>query len=267
MERDLTQTLTRTVRLGHRELARIGLGTNRLTHRPENADFIRAAADAGLGMVDTAHLYTSGQSEQTVGEALEGVARPATVVATKGGFAAGENRRDVLRDQVETSLRRLRVATIDLYYLHRAHPETPLAESLGLIREYVDRGQVRHVGISEVSVEQIEKARAIVPIAAVQNEYNLRQRKWEAVVDYCTREGIVFVPFYPLHGAGGGELERTAIRHGATQSQIALAWLLRRSPMILPIPGTLSIDHVKENMAALDIQLTDGQYEELAGLG
>ena len=253
----------RTVRLGDAGFTRMGLGTNRLTHIPENVAFIRAAVEAGIGMIDTAHLYAGGQSEETVGEAMTG-AHDSTIVATKGGYVAGEGKRDVLAAQIDTSLKRLRATTIELYYLHRVHSETPLEESLGVIKEYVDRGQIRHFGISEVSVDQIEKARAIVPITAVQNEYNVSQRKWEDVVDYCTREGIWFVPFRPLHFEDGGPLGRIAANRGVTPGQIALAWLLHRSPLIFPIPGTLSIAHVKENLAALDIQLTE---EELAALG
>ena len=129
----------RTVTLGERQVARIGLGTNRLAHKPENVDFIRAAVNAGVGMVDTAHLYAGGQSEETIGEAIGGASRSG-LVATKGGFAAGDGRAEVLREQVETSLRRLRTDSIELYYLHRVHPDTPLEESLGVIKEYADRG-------------------------------------------------------------------------------------------------------------------------------
>ena len=252
----------RTVRLGDADVTRMGLGTNRLAARPENVAFIRAAVDAGIGLIDTAHLYQGGQSELTIGEALGG-ARRSTIVATKGGFGAAEGRRDVLIAQIAASLRSLRADSIDLYYLHRAHPDTPLEESLGVISEYVGRGQIRHVGISEVGVEQIVKARSIVPITAVQNQYNIAQRKWEDVVEYCTREGIVFVPFYPLHVDGGGALARVAESHQATSRQIALAWLLHRSPMMLPIPGTLSLAHVNENLAALDIELTDEEFAAL----
>jgi pyridoxine 4-dehydrogenase len=259
----------RTLKLGDREITRMGLGTNRLTHTPDHVEFIRAAVAAGIGVVDTAHLYTGGESEETIGEALAGGdaagnAPGNAIVATKGGFAAGDGRAEVLRSQVETSLQKLRTKTIDLYYLHRLHPETPMAESIGVVREYVDRGQIRLVGISEVTVEQIEKARQFVPIAAVQNEYNVSQRKWEDVVDYCTREGICFVPFRPLHGDVGAAGAGIAHSHGATSSQIGLAWLLRRSPMMLPIPGTLNIDHVNENLGALDIELTDDEYNSLA---
>lgn len=255
----------RTVKVGGVEVTRMGLGTNRLTHTPHHVDFIRAAVEAGIGVIDTAHLYTGGESEETIGEALAGGrAAGNVIVATKGGFASGDGRADVLRSQIETSLRKLRTSSIDLYYLHRVHPETPMEESLGVLREFVDRGEIRVVGISEVSVEQIEKARQIVPIAAVQNEYNVTQRNWEDVVDFCTREGICFVPFRPLHGDSSSAMERIARSYGATSSQIALAWLLHRSPMILPIPGTLAIDHVKENLGALDIELTDDELNTVS---
>jgi pyridoxine 4-dehydrogenase len=254
--------IPRTLILGDTEVGRIGLGTNRLAHTSENVAFVREAVAAGIGLVDTAHLYTGGQSEETIGRAL---APPddGCIIATKGGFRPGEGRPDVLREQIEESLRRLRTERIALYYLHRVDPETPLEESLATIREYRDDGKIRHVGISEASVDQIERAREVVPIVAVQNRYNLSERQHDQVVDYCTREGLVFVPFFPLRGEGGPPLEEIAQRHGATAAQIALAWLLRRSPAMLPIPGTLSLEHLHENLGALEIELSDDEYQAL----
>jgi pyridoxine 4-dehydrogenase len=252
-----------TVRLGDREVRRIGLGSNRLTYSADHVAFIKAVAQAGLELIDTAHLYTGGESERTIGEALSAVnsaTRP--MVQTKGGFRPGEGAPKVLRQQIDQSLRELRTDAIDLYFLHRVDPETPLERSLATIKEYVDAGRIRHVGLSEVGVEQVQQARAIVPIAAVQNQYHLSERRWDQVVDYCEAESIVFVPFSPLHGTAP-RLAETARARGATESQIALAWLLRRSPMMLPIPGSLSISHVRENLAAVDIDLND---EEFAGL-
>jgi aryl-alcohol dehydrogenase-like predicted oxidoreductase len=236
------------VTLGDMELARIGLGTNRLTNTRENVAFIEAAAAAGVGLIDTAHVYTGGQSEATIGAAS---LPDGCVVATKGGYAGGRGRPEALSAQIEESLRRLRTDSIDLYYLHRVDPETPLEESLGAIREYRDRGAIRHVGVSKVTVEQIERARQVVPIAAVQNEYNLTERTYDDVVDHCAANGIVFVPYFPLGG------------RGTTPAQVALAWLLRRSPAMLPIPGSLSLDHVKENLAAAEIELTAEEFEAL----
>jgi aryl-alcohol dehydrogenase-like predicted oxidoreductase len=169
----------------------------------------------------------------------------------------------VLRSQIEESFRRLRTDVIPLYYLHRVDPETPLLESLGVIAEYHAQGTIRNVGISDVSVEQIGAARQVVPIAAVQNQYSLSERKHEAVVDYCASEAIPFVPYFPLRGGGPPALVDIAARHDATPEQIALAWLLRRSPTILPIPGTLSLEHLRENLAAVEIELTDADLQAL----
>ncbi len=241
-------------------MSRIGLGTNRLKNTPDNVAFVRDAVAAGVGLIDTAHSYTGGESEQTIGAALSS-SRDRCVVATKGGWGSG--RPDALRAEIEESLRRLRTDTIDLYYLHKPDPETPLEDSLAVIDEYRERGAIQQVGVSNVSVDEIERARAVAPIAAVQNHYNLSERKHEAVVDHCARESIVFVPYFPLRGDGGRTVTEIAARHGATSAQITLAWLLRRSPTMLPIPGTLSLEHLSENLAALQIELTDADFEAL----
>jgi pyridoxine 4-dehydrogenase len=253
----------KSMKLGDIDVARIGLGTNRLTKTPDNVAFIKAAVAAGVQMIDTAHLYTGGQSEETIGEALSPVPQDC-IVATKGGFGGpGRGRQEVLRAELEQSLRSLKTDSIYLYYLHRVDPDTPIEESLATIKEHQDDGRVRHVGISEVDVDQIERARKVVPVAAVQNHYNLSERKYERVVDYCAAEGIVFVPFFPLRGDGGPALTQIAERHRVTPRQITLAWLLRRSPAMLPIPGTLSLDHLNQNLAALKIELTDAEFEAL----
>lgn len=251
------------MKIGDIEVARIGLGTNRLRHTSENVAFIRAAVEAGIQMIDTAHAYTEGESEATLGAALS--PRPERViVATKGGYRGpGRGRPEVLRDEIEQSFDRLRTDRIDLYYLHRIDPETPIEESLGAIGAYVEEGRITHVGVSEVTVEQLERARRVVTIAAVQNHYNLSERKHEAVVDYCTDQGIAFVPYFPLRGGDRPGLVDIARRHDATPTQIALAWLLRRSPVMLPIPGTLSLAHARENLGALDIDLTEADLTAL----
>ena len=247
-----------TFRLAGVDVPRIGLGTNRLTAVPEHVAFVREAVAAGVRHIDTAHLYTGGQSERAIGEALEGVGEE-VLVATKGGYGAGEGRPDVLGEQIEQSLRSLRTDAIGLYYLHRVDPTTPLEESLGAIKSYVDRGVIRHVGISDVSVEQIERARGVVEIAAVQNHYNLADRGHDDVVDFCERERIAFVPYYPLRGDGGRGVASAAERLGVTENAVKLAWLLQRSPVVLPIPGTLSIEHLRENLAALELDLGDAR--------
>lgn len=253
----------RTLTLADTEIARIGLGTNRLRKSAENVGLIAQAVAAGIGMVDTAHSYTGGESEATIGQALS--SRPdSLIVATKGGYAPGTGSAEALTAQIEESLRRLRTDTIDLYYLHRVDPETPLEESLGTIAAYRDRGQIRHVGLSEVGIEQLERGRQVVPIAAVQNRYNLAERTHEEVVDHCAEQGIAFVPFFPLHGLDARPVAEIATRHGATLAQVALAWLLARSPAMLPIPGTLSLEHLQENLAALELELSADEVELLS---
>ena len=244
---------------GDIEINRIGLGTNRLTNTPENVDFLRAAVAAGIQMIDTAHLYTGGQSEETIGAALSQPEH--CIIATKGGFRGGGPQQ--LRAEIEESFRRLRTERIDLYYLHRVDPNTPIEESLAVISEFRDAGKIARVGISAVDIHQVEAARKVVPIAAVQNHYNLSERTHDPVVDYCGREQIVFVPYFPLRGEAGGAVTEVARRHQASVAQITLAWLLRRSPTMLPIPGTLSIAHLEENLAALRIELTDAEFKSL----
>jgi pyridoxine 4-dehydrogenase len=249
--------------LGDAKIARIGLGTNRLTNTPANIAFVKEAVAAGIGMIDTAYTYTGGESEETIGAALDPDPERCLVATKGGGGGPGGGRPESLQVEIEESLRRLRTNSIALYYLHRVDPEIPLEEILAAIKQERDRGKIRHVGVSNVSIDEIERARGVVPIAAVQNHYNLAERKHEAVVDYCERENIVFVPYFPLRGVGGRVLAEIAARHAATPAQIALAWLLRRSPVMLPIPGTLSLEHLKENVAALQIGLTDEEFDSL----
>ncbi len=253
----VSQTLT----LAGTEVARIGVGTNRLTSTPENDVFLRQAVEAGIGVIDTAHVYAGGDSEHAIGEALS-PAPDGLVVATKGGYSGGSP--DALRAQIEQSLESLRTDTIDLYYLHRVDPETPLEKSLGAIAEYREVGKIKEIGVSAVDVEQIEAARKVVPVAAVQNHYNVAERTSDDVVDYCDENDIVFVPYYPLKGDVPPTLGEIAEGHDASPEQIALAWLLRRSPVMLPIPGTLSIEHLRENLGALEIELANDEFEALA---
>jgi len=253
-------TISPATLLGDIPLRRVGLGTNQLTNTPENVSLIRQAVEAGITMIDTAYVYTRGESEETIGSALSPIPE-GCVVATKGGYDSG--RPDVLQEQVKESLRRLRADRIGLFYLHRIDPETPLEESLATIEDFRRAGKVGFVGLSNVSVEQIERARAVTPVAAVQNHFNLSERQHDQVIDYCSEEGIMFVPYFPLRGEARPEVAEIAQRHGATPAQAILAWLLRRSAAMLPIPGSLSIDHVTENLAALELELTDAEFEML----
>jgi pyridoxine 4-dehydrogenase len=247
--------------MGDIELTRIGLGTNRLTNTAENQALVRAAVESGVNFIDTAHLYTGGESERTIGAAL-GASHDGVVVATKGGYRDG--RPDALRAEFEESLKRLRTDRIDLYYLHRVDAEVELERSLEAIKEYRDAGQIGEVGVSAVSADQVERARQVLPIAAVQNHFNASERASEDVIDYCTEQAILFVPYYPLRGKQRRAAEKIARRHKATPTQITLAWLLKRSPVVLPIPGTLQLEHVQENLGALQIELSDEEYEALA---
>ena len=245
-----------TFRLAGVEVPRIGLGTNRLKATTEDVRFVREAVAAGIRHIDTAHLYTGGESERAIGDALDGLGDD-VLVATKGGYRPGEGRPEALHAQIEQSLRALGTDAIGLYYLHRVDPETPLEESLGAIKDHVDRGEIRHVGISEVSIEQIQRARQVLDIAAVQNRYTLAAREHDDVVEHGEREGIAFVPFYPLDGEVGPDLRAATDRLGVPENSVKLAALLRRSPVVLPIPGTRSIEHLRENLAALDLDLGD----------
>jgi aryl-alcohol dehydrogenase-like predicted oxidoreductase len=249
-----------TLLLGDTAVNRVGLGTNRLTKTAEHVAFVQEAVAAGVNVIDTAHTYAGGESEETIGAGLAPIPEDC-VVATKGGWSSG--RAEVFRAEIEESLRRLRTDTITLYYLHRPDPGTPLEESVGALKEARDGGKIRDVGLSNVGVEQVERARRIVPVAAVQNHYSLSERGSDDVVDYCAREGIVFVPYFPLRGVGGARLAEIAERHRATPTQIALAWLLRRAPTMLPIPGTLSPAHLRENLAALDLELSEAEFQAL----
>jgi aryl-alcohol dehydrogenase-like predicted oxidoreductase len=260
--------LSKTVVLGgDLEVPRLGFGAMRLTGDPDAADGVavaRRAIELGVRFLDTADSYDLGENEALLAEALHPYPDD-LVIATKGGQVnLGSDwiplgRPEYLRQQAELSLRRLRLDRIDLYQLHRVDPKVPLADQIGALRTLQDEGKVRHVGLSEVTVEQLEEARAVTPIAAVQNLYNLTNRRSEAVLEYCERNGIAFIPWLPIAPSvrgGSSQVNTAAQRHGATPAQIALAWLLHRSPIVLPIPGTSSIKHLEENAAASDIHLT-----------
>jgi pyridoxine 4-dehydrogenase len=255
-----------TVRIGDKSVNRIGLGTNRITDTPGAHALLERAVELGVNFIDTARVYKDGASETTIGNTLAPYPT-GLVVATKGGQT--DTLPEQLRDQLEGSLRRLQTDCIDLYQLHRVNPDVPIEDSVGRLKQFQDEGKIRHIGLSEVSVEQLEQAQAVAAIASVQNEYNVAIRKHEALVDYCTEHGIVFIPWFPLGGLRGdtAKVEQlvadVAKKHNATAQQIALAWLLKRSPLILPIPGTLSIDHLEANLQAATLELAPADYEAL----
>ncbi len=262
---------------------RMGYGAMRLTGRGiwgppgDWADAVRVlqrAVDLGVDFIDTANSYGPHVSEEIIADALhpypEGL-----VIATKGGLErpgpdrwTPNGRPEVLRRELEGSLRRLRLERIDLYQLHRIDPDVPADEQFGALRDFQREGLVRHVGLSEVSTAEIDAARRVLPIVSTQNRYNLGDRAWEPVVSYCEREGLAFIPWFPLSAGSlddAGPLARVAKRHDATVYQVALAWLLARSPAMLVIPGTSSTGHLEENVAAAELTLTPEEIRELGG--
>lgn len=261
---------------------RLGYGAMRITgdgiwgepKDPASArKVLQRAVDLGVNFIDTADSYGPDVSERLIGETL--APYPAgVVIATKGGLTRqGPNkwlpvgRPEYLTQQVEMSLRRLKVERIDLWQLHRIDPKVPVEESLGAIKTLQQQGKIRHVGLSEVQPNEIEQARKIVNIVSVQNRYNIGDRQHENVLDYCANHHIAFIPWFPV-AAGklaqpGGKLDAVAKAHGATVSQLSLAWLLHRSSVMLPIPGTSSVKHLEENIAAADVKLTDQEWTEI----
>jgi pyridoxine 4-dehydrogenase len=272
-----------TVSLGDLVVNRMGFGAMRLTgqgiwgdppDRGAAKGVLRRAVELGVNLIDTANSYGPEVSEELIADALhpypDGV-----VIATKGGLTRpgpGDWQRDgrpeSLREALEGSLRRLRVERIDVYQLHAVDPQVPIEDSVGALAELRQEGKIRHVGLSNVDARQLATARGIVPIVSVQNRYSLADRHEEAVLEACERDGLAFLPWFPLAvgrlAEARGHLAQVAQSHGATAAQIALSWLLRRSPVMAPIPGTSSVAHLEENVAATGIDLTDAENSELS---
>ena len=263
---------------------RLGFGAMRITgediwgepeDRPEALAVLRRAVELGVNLIDTADSYGPNVSEEIIAEALypypDGV-----VIATKGGLTRPgkglewdpDGRPEYLRAACEGSLRRLRVEQIDLYQLHRPDPKVPYAESVGALKELQDEGKIRLVGVSNVDLDQLATARSIVDVVSVQNLYNLTDRHSEDVLDACAADGIAFIPWFPLAvgklATPGGSLDEIAAAHDARPGQIALAWLLGHSPVMLPIPGTSSVAHLEENVAAAAIELSEDELATLS---
>ena len=267
---------------GSLEVNRLGYGAMRLTGEgvwgppadPEAAKkVLQRAVELGVNFIETADSYGPDVSEPMIGETLSPY-KPGVVIATKGGFVRTGSHKwrpigtpAYLEQQVYLSLRKLKLDAIDLWQLHRIDPNTPVEQSLAPIARLQKQGKIKHVGLSEVNPEEIERARKVVEIVSVQNEYNIGQRKSEATLDYCEKNNIAFIPWFPV-AAGklakeGGPLDSAAKKHGATVAQLSLAWLLHRSPVMLPIPGTSSIAHLEENMKAADLELSDAEWADL----
>jgi pyridoxine 4-dehydrogenase len=264
---------------------RLGFGAMRITgkgiwgepaDRQEAQRVLRRAVELGINFIDTADSYGPFVSEQLIGDTL--APYPAgLIIATKGGLTRQGpdqwlpvGRPEYLRQCVEMSLRRLRLERIDLYQLHRIDAKVALEDQLGVLKEMQQEGKIRHIGLSEVSVEEIQKAQAIVPIVSVQNLYNLANRSSEAVLNFCEQNDLGFIPWFPVDAGKlarpDGPLDQAAQNHQASVAQLALAWLLKRSPVMLPIPGTSSVAHLEENTRAAGIELTAEEFDALTQL-
>ena len=276
--------LSGTVSLGGElTIRRLGFGAMRITgdgiwgppKDPASAlTVLRGAVELGVNFIDTADSYGPYVSEELIAKALAPYPKD-LVIATKGGWnrpGPGQWTHDAspehLRNAVDGSLKRLGLDRIDVYQLHIPDPVVPFDASMETLAELQAEGKIRFVALSNVTKEHIERARKIVPIVSVQNRYSFADREWDNVVDYCERNGIAFIPWSPLGSGkvGGMRLERIAKTHQKTPRQIALAWLLKRSPVMVPIPGTSSIDHLQENLQAAALRLTDEEYLELTGV-
>ena len=264
---------------------RLGFGAMRITGEgvwgwPPDRDnalkVLRRAVELGVNLIDTADAYGPETSELLIADALHPYP-PGLVIATKGGLTrpgpdrwVPNGRPDYLKECVEKSLKRLRLDRIDLYQLHRVDPKVPMEESLGALKEMQNAGKIRHVGLSEVSPEEIARARKVLPIVSVQNQYNIANRRWEKTLVYCEKEGLGFMPWSPIGGnrglKPGDALEAVANAHNASVVQLALAWLLQRSPVMLPIPGTSSLAHLEENVAAARVKLTPEEWKKIDAL-
>jgi aryl-alcohol dehydrogenase-like predicted oxidoreductase len=270
---------------GDLRITRLGFGAMRITgdgvwgepaNRAEAVRVLRRAVELGINFIDTADSYGPGVSEEIIAEALHPY--PAGLaIATKGGFDrpgpgkwVENGKPEHLRSACEDSLRRLRLDRIDLYQLHRIDPKVPAEDQLGALKNLQAEGKIKHIGLSEVSVKQIQHARTIVPIVSVQNRYSITDRGSEEVLEYCEKEKMGFIPWFPLAAGrvsgANSPLSRVAASLRATPSQLALAWLLARSPVMLPIPGTSKVEHLEENVAAVNLKIDANTMRELDGL-
>lgn len=261
---------------------RLGYGAMRITgdgiwgdpkNPAECKRVLQRLLDLNVNFIDTADAYGPDVSENMIAQALHPYPK-GLVIATKGGLTRqGPNqwapvaRAEYLRQCVEMSLRRLKVEHIDLYQLHRFDPKVPVEESLGELKKMQQEGKIRHIGLSETTVADIQRAQKVVRVASVQNKYNITDRAYEDVVEYCEKNKIVFIPWFPLAAGAltkpGGALDKIAQTHKATTSQVAIAWLLRRSPIMLPIPGTSKVKHLEENVATADLKLSEAEWQSL----
>jgi pyridoxine 4-dehydrogenase len=267
---------------GDLEVNRLGFGAMRITGEgiwgwpPDRANAIKVlkrVVDLGVNLIDTADAYGPETSELLIAEALHPYPK-GLVIATKGGLTrpgpgawVPNGRPEHLKEAVDKSLKRLKLERIDLYQLHRIDPKVPAEDSLGALKEAQQAGKIRHIGLSEVSPAEIERARKVVPIVSIQNRYNFDDRKWDEAVTFCEKENLGFLPWAPVggnHGLTGNAPETVAKAHGVDVYRVALAWLLQRSPVMLPIPGTQNLQHLEDNCAAAKLKLTPEEWKSLA---
>lgn len=241
-------------------IGRVGLGTNRIDDDPRSRAILPAALDAGINLIDTADIYTGGTSEQVIGETVS--SDPRAVVATKGGYHGAEPEK--IAAAIDKSRARLQRETIDLYYLHKPHPTIPIEQSVDPIISARQDGRVKHIGLSNVSLDQVDRVRRLAPVAAVQNVYNLENTENEDLIDYCERNSIMFVPYFPLRGAE--RAEALAAELGAPRTRVVIAAMLARSPVVVPIPGTRNPEHLASNLEATALTIDAAQLKAL-GLG
>jgi pyridoxine 4-dehydrogenase len=266
---------------GDLEVNRLGFGAMRITGEgiwgwpPDRANAIKVlkrVVDLGVNLIDTADAYGPETSELLIAEALHPYPK-GLVIATKGGLTrpgpgawVPNGRPEHLKEAVDKSLKRLKLERIDLYQLHRIDPKVPAEDSLGALKEAQQAGKIRHIGLSEVSPAEIERARKVVPIVSIQNRYNFDDRKWDEAVTFCEKENLGFLPWAPVggnHGLSGNAPETVAKAHGVDVYRVALAWLLQRSPVMLPIPGTQNLQHLEDNCAAAKLKLTSEEWKSL----
>jgi aryl-alcohol dehydrogenase-like predicted oxidoreductase len=280
--RELTDAAAGTLQIGDRSVRRLGFGAMRITGDgiwgpPADHDgavaVLRRAVELGVNLIDTADSYGPEVSEKLINEALHPYPDD-LVIATKGGLERTgpgkwprNGRPEHIKEACEGSLRRLGLEAIELYQLHAVDPEVPYEESVGAIKELQDEGKIRHAGISNVSADQLQTAREIVEVVSVQNRFNLTDTDAADVLERCEEEGIIFIPWFPLAAGDlaepGGPVEEIATKHDASPGQVALAWLLARSPVMLPIPGTSSIEHLEENLGGAFLELGEDEIAEL----
>jgi pyridoxine 4-dehydrogenase len=279
---NITDESVGTIQIGDRRVRRLGFGAMRITgpgiwgppaDHDEAIAVLRRAVELGVNLIDTADSYGPHVSEELIAEALhpypEGL-----MIATKGGLQRTgpgqwprDGRPEHLREACEGSLRRLRLEAIDLYQHHSPDKKVPYEESIGALKELQEEGKIRHIGVSNVDVDHLERARELVEVVSVQDRFNLTDRQWQEVLERCEELGIAFLPWAPVSAgelaAPGGPVDRIDSLHHSTPAQVALAWLLARSDVMVPIPGTSSVEHLEENLAAAELELTDAERDEL----